>query len=35
MFRKNNAQQISFEDPILSIPKYLRLNLEKSWDSPL
>ncbi len=34
MFRKNNAQQISFEDPILSMPKYLRQNLEKSWATP-
>lgn len=34
MFRKNNTQQITLEDPVLALPKYLRQNLEKSWASP-
>lgn len=34
MFRKNSAQQLSLEDPILFLPKYLRQNLEKSWATP-
>ena len=34
MFRKNHTQQLTLEDPVLALPKYLRQNLEKSWASP-
>ena len=34
MFRKNHVQQLTLEDPVLALPKYLRQNLEKSWASP-
>lgn len=34
MFRKNTAQQITLNDPTLTLPKYLRRNLEKSWAVP-
>lgn len=30
MFRENNIQQFTFNNPIFSLPKYLRKNLEKS-----
>ena len=31
MFRKNTAQQLNLDDPTITLPKYLRRNLEKSW----
>ena len=34
MFRKNNTQQIILEDPALTLPKYLRQNLEKKLGIP-
>ena len=34
MFRKNSTQQLTLEDPTLSLPKSLRKNLEKSWATP-
>ena len=34
MFRKNTAQQLNLDDPTITLPKYLRKNLEKSWAVP-
>ena len=34
MFRKNTAQQMTLNDPTLTLPKYLQRNLEKSWAVP-